>query len=144
MNDRSLRKLYPCLAMCHKLKPYFVSVNLNVLILILYRGHSDVIEIEFSLGIVMRRGVLHPVGVHSLQKKFGGLGPWCLEVTGVGVTITSLFTCSASGVRFNVLAQVVTSHEPLVAYGAGKPFFARVGTEVPLKFIRSGKSLTTK
>lgn len=43
-----------------------------------------------------------------------------------------------------MFAQMVASHEALVAYGTGEPFLPSVGTKVPLEFIRPCEALTTK
>ena len=83
----------------------------------------------------MRRRVFDiDSGVHTVQNKFGGLGPRGLQVAGVGVTVAALFA-SARRVRFDVLAQMVTAHEALVAHRAREPFLAGVGAQVSLELI---------
>ena len=47
-----------------------------------------------------------------------------LAVFGIGVAIR--FLLAVGTMRFDVLGQMVTSHEPLVANRTGKPFFAGV------------------
>jgi len=47
-------------------------------------------------------------------------------------------------VSLHVFGQVVRSHEPLVADGAGKPFFTCVSSEMSLQLIWTCKSFPTK
>jgi hypothetical protein len=47
-------------------------------------------------------------------------------------------------VGFDVLAEVVGAHEPLVADGAGEPLLARVGPQVTLELVGAGEPLAAE
>lgn len=83
-------------------------------------------------------------GIHPLHNKFWGLGPRGLQVTGVGVTVASLFASTTGRVRFDVLAQMVTPHKALVAHRARKPFLSGVCAEVSLELIGPSEPFATE
>lgn len=51
--------------------------------------------------------------------------------------------CQRGGVRLDVLAQVVGTHEGLVAYLASELFLARVDAHMPVKLVGTGELLET-
>lgn len=96
-------------------------------------------------GFVVRRRILNSnSGVHPFQNKFWGLGPRGLQVTGVGVTVASLFASSTCRVCFDVLAQMITPHKALVTNRASKPFLAGVGAQMSLELVGPSEPFATE
>ena len=65
-------------------------------------------------------------------------GRLAVRLAGLGVAAVlavALLAHAGLAVRLDVLRKVVGPHEALVADGAGEPLLARVGPEVPLKFV---------
>lgn len=87
------------------------------------------------------RGHSHPVSVRIV---WGHAIPWHTALPGgvLGLSLTAVTAALAVGL--DVFAEVVTSHEPLVADWTSKTFLAAMGAEMPLQLVRASKPLSAE